>query len=140
MNRSHSNSKSGKYHKTFVDNFITKCGTPLQIHSDQGRNFQSDTFKGMYTVLGIDKTRTTSFRPQSNSGVERFNRTLSSMLTMYCEKNQEAWENYRQQVMMAYRSSLHASTSRTPNSILFGREITLPLQALIPQPREINMD
>jgi hypothetical protein len=93
----------------------------------------------MYAVLGIDKTRTTNFRPQSNSGVERFNRTLSSMLTMYCEKNQEAWENYRQQVMMAYRSSLHASTSRTPNSILFGREITLPLQALIPQPKEINM-
>jgi transposase InsO family protein len=86
----------------------------------------------MCTVLGIDKTRTTRFRPQSNGGVERFNRTLASMLTMYCEKNQETWENYLQQVMMAYRSSVHASTTRTPNSMLFGREITLPLQALIP--------
>ena len=49
-------------------------------------------------------------------------------------------ENYLQQVMMAYRSSVHASTTRTPNSMLFGREITLPLQALIPQPRETTMD
>ena len=62
------------------------------------------------------------------------------MLTTYCEKNQETWENYLQQVMMAYRSSVHASTTRTPNSMLFGREITLPLQALIPQPRETTMD
>jgi hypothetical protein len=62
------------------------------------------------------------------------------MLTMYCEKNQETWENYLQQVMMAYRSSVHASTTKTPNSMIFGREITLPLQALILQPRETTMD
>lgn len=54
------NQESTTIYKAFVDNFITKYGTPLQIHSDQGRNFQSDTFKGMCTVLGIDKTRTTS--------------------------------------------------------------------------------
>ena len=133
------NQESTTICKAFVDNFITKYGTPLHIHSDQGRNFHSHTFKGMCTVLGIDKTRTTSFRPQSNGGIERFNRTLASILTMYCEKNQETWENYLQQVMMAYRSSVHASTTRTPNSMLFGREITLPLQALIPQPRETTM-
>ncbi|CAG2230290.1 unnamed protein product [Mytilus edulis] len=39
-----------------------------------------------------------------------------------------------ERVMMAYRSSVHASTSKTPNSMLFGREVTLPLQAVIPQP------
>jgi hypothetical protein len=43
----------------------------------------------MCTVLGTDKTRTTSFRTQSNGGVERFNGTLASMLTMYREKNHE---------------------------------------------------
>ncbi|CAC5415372.1 unnamed protein product [Mytilus coruscus] len=88
----------------------------------------------MCKLLGIHKTRTTSFRPQSNGGVERFNRTLASMLSMYCKQNQDQWDQYLQQVMMAYRSSVHASTSRTPNSMLFGREVTLPLQAVIPQP------
>ena len=102
------NQESTTICKAFVDNFITKYGTPLQLHSDQGGNFQSDTLKGMCSVLGIDKTRTTSFRPQSNGGVERFDRKLASMLAMYCQKNQETWENYMQQVMMAYRSSVHA--------------------------------
>ena len=87
----------------------------------------------MCNYLGIDKTRTTSFRPQSNGCVERFNRTLSAMLTMYCEKKQDTWDEFLQQVMMAYRSSVHKSTSRTPNSMVFGREVTLPLQAVIGQ-------
>jgi hypothetical protein len=134
------NQESTTICKAFVDNCITKYGTPLQIHSDQGRNVQSDSLKGMCAILGIDKTRTTSFRSQSNGGVERFNRTLASMLTMHYETNQDRWENYLQQVMMAYRSSVHALTSRTPTSMLFGSAITLPLQAQIPQPRETNMD
>ncbi|CAC5422836.1 unnamed protein product [Mytilus coruscus] len=105
----------------FIDHFVTKFGAPLQLHSDQGRNFQADIFQRMCKLLGIHKTRTTSFRPQSNGGVERFNRTLASMLSMYCKQNQDQWDQYLQQVMMAYRSSVHASTSRTPNSMLFGR-------------------
>ena len=98
--------------KVFVENVVCKFGTPLQLHSDQGRNFN---------------TRITSFRPQSNGCVERFNRTLSAMLTMYCEKKQDTWDEFLQQVMMAYRSSVHKSTSRTPNAMVFGREVTLPL-------------
>ncbi|XP_063408797.1 uncharacterized protein LOC134692276 [Mytilus trossulus] len=101
---------------------------------DMGRNFQADIFQRMCNLLGIHKTRTTSFRPQSNGGVERFNRTLASMLSMYCKQKQDQLDQYLQQVMMAYRSSVHASTSKTPNDMLFGREVTLPLQAVIPQP------
>lgn len=118
----------------FIDNFITKFGTPLQLHSDQGRNFQSDIFRNTLSLLGIDQTRTTSLRPQSNGGVEKFNHTLAVMLTMYCEKQQNLWDTYLQQVMMAYRSSVQASTTKTPNSMVFGREIIMPLQALTPVP------
>ncbi|CAC5420431.1 Transposon Ty3-I Gag-Pol polyprotein,Transposon Ty3-G Gag-Pol polyprotein [Mytilus coruscus] len=100
----------------------------------QGRNFQADIFQRMCKLLGIHKTRTTSFSSQSNGGVERFNRTLASMLSMYCKQNQGQWDQYLQEVMMAYRSSVQATTSRTPNSMLFGREVTLPLQAMIPEP------
>ncbi|CAC5404170.1 unnamed protein product [Mytilus coruscus] len=128
------NQESSSICTAFIDHFVTKFGAPLQLHSDQGRNFQADIFQGMCKLLGIHKTRTTSFRPQSNGGVERFNRTLASMLSMYCKQNQDQWDQYLQQVMMAYRSSVHASTSRTPNSMLLGREVTLPLQAVIPQP------
>lgn len=126
--------------KALVDNFICRFGSPLQLHSDQGRNFESNLFKDVCSFLGIDKTRTTSFRPQSNGQVERFNRTLAAMLTMYCEKKQNTWDEYLQSVMMAYRSSVHKSTSKTPNSMVLGKEIVLPLQAVIGQPVLVNTD
>ena len=56
------------------------------------------------------------------------------MLTMYCEKDQRRWDEYLQQVMMAYRSSIHASTNQTPNKMTLGRETIMPLQAVVGQP------
>ena len=75
-------------------------------------------------------------RPQSNGNIERFHRTLTSMLKMYCEENQKLWDTYLPQVLMAYRSSVHSSTHQTPNKMTLGREITMPLQAIIRQPHE----
>ena len=120
----------------FVDNFVCRFGTPLQLHSDRGTNFESSIFKGMCDLLHIDKTRTTAMRPQSNGNIERFHRTLTSMLKMYCEENQKLWDTYLPQVLMAYRSSVHSSTHQTPNKMTLGREITMPLQAIIRQPHE----
>ena len=39
------NQESVTISKAFIDNFICKFGTPLQIYSDQGRNFESELFK-----------------------------------------------------------------------------------------------
>ena len=122
--------------KTLVNEFVCRFGTPLQVHSDQGASFQSHVFNQMCDLLCIDKTRTTSFRPQSNGCVERFNRTLTKMLSMYCAKDQRTWDENLSQVLLAYRSSVHSTTGFTPNFLVFGREVTLPLQAVIGKPND----
>ncbi|CAG2236996.1 unnamed protein product [Mytilus edulis] len=109
-------------------------GSPLQLHSDQGRSFGAKLFQDLCDLLKIDKTRSTSQHPQSNGSVERFNRTLLSMLTFYCQNDQRNWDEILPQVMMAYRSSVHASTGQTPNMMMFGRNIFLPMEAVIPRP------
>ncbi|CAC5422630.1 unnamed protein product [Mytilus coruscus] len=109
-------------------------GSPLQLHSDQGRSFEAKLFQDLCDLLKIDKTRSTSQHPQSNGSVKRFNRTLLSMLTFYCQNDQRNWDEILPQVMMAYRSSVHASTGQTPNMMMFGRNIFLPMEAVIPRP------
>ncbi|GFW68511.1 retrovirus-related Pol polyprotein from transposon 412 [Trichonephila clavipes] len=42
-----------------VQHWISRYGVPLQLHSDQGRNFVSAVLKGVCELLGIDKTKTT---------------------------------------------------------------------------------
>ncbi len=40
--------------------------------------------------------------------------------------------------MMAYRASVHASIGVTPYKMVFGREITLPLQVVIGRPGHVE--
>ncbi|GFS72214.1 retrovirus-related Pol polyprotein from transposon 412 [Trichonephila clavipes] len=49
-----------------VQHWISRYGVPLQLHSDQGRNFVSAVLKGVCELLGIDKTKTTPLHPQSD--------------------------------------------------------------------------
>ena len=72
-----------------VSEFVCTFGVPRQIHTDQGREFESELFSTLCKKLGIEKTRTTPYRPQSDGLVERFNRTLQQMLTSYAMKKKK---------------------------------------------------
>ena len=69
--------------KILVNEVIARFGIPNQIHSDQGKQFESKLFKELCQLLQIDKTRTTPYHPQSDGMVERFNRTLVTMLSNF---------------------------------------------------------
>lgn len=110
----------------FVYNWVCRFGVPLELHSDQGRNFESQIFKEMCRVLKINKTRTTPLHPQSDGMVERFNRTLEQALSKTVDSNQNNWDQAIQPFMLAYRSAVHDTTSFTPFRMLIGREARLP--------------
>ena len=53
-----------------LDHWISRFGCPHSTHSDKGTNFESELFSVLMRKLEIDKTRTTSFHPQSNAVIE----------------------------------------------------------------------
>lgn len=70
-----------------VTEFICRFGCPDQIHTDQGREFESQLFKLVCNLLGIEKTRTTPYHPQSDGLEERFNRALRKMISIFVSEN-----------------------------------------------------
>lgn len=66
--------------KALYEKFIAYYSFPEQLHSDQGRNFESKVIKELCKIAGVRKTRTTPYHPQANGSAERFNRTLLGML------------------------------------------------------------
>ena len=110
----------------------------MQLHSDQGRNFESALFNEMCALLGIEKTRTSGFRPQSHGLVERCNRTLQDMLAKFVSHNPEEWDQYLPLVSLAYNTSVHESTKFTPCTVMFGREFNLPVDLLMGRPTSVE--
>ena len=124
--------------RKLVEEFICRYGVPREIHSDQGRNFESTVFQQMCQLLGITKTRTTPYNPKSDGMVERFNRTLINIIATLLdpEKHQKDWDRYLPYATAAYRSSTHDTLQETPNMMMFGREVTLPVDLDFPRQEE----
>ena len=120
--------------EVLVKEFISRFGAPMQMHSDQGRNFESAVFSGVCNLLGINKTRTTALHPESDGMVERFNRTLENQLAIFVEHHQKDWDDHVPLLMMSYQSAVHESTKQTPAKLMFGREVNLPLDLLFGRP------
>jgi len=78
-------------------------------------------------LLEIQKSRTTPYHPQCDGMVERFNRTLLSMLATHCKNNPWNWEGHLQKVCFAYNTSIHASTGYSPYYLMFGCHPVLPV-------------
>ena len=109
--------------------WISRQGCPETLHSDQGRNFESNVMAEVCKLLGMEKTRTTPLNPKSDGLIERFNRTMTDMVAALIDpdNNQRDWDEVLLYAMMAYRSSVQESTGETPNVMTYGEEIMLPI-------------
>ena len=113
--------------KTFFREWVSRYGWPNRIHTDQGAQFESGLFKRMCDALHVHKTRTTPYRPQANGKVERFNRTMASLLRRLVLEahSPQDWEQYLPQAMMAYRTLVSETVGFTPYKMVFGKEMRL---------------
>ena len=66
--------------KILVEHIVCRHGVPAELLLDRGANFLSGLLHNVNTLLGIKKTNTTAYHPQTDGLVERFNRTLLDML------------------------------------------------------------
>ena len=87
--------------KLMVNEVIARFGKPDKIISDQGKQFESNLFKEICKLLQIGRTRTTAYRPESVGMVERSNRTLASVISMFVND----WDELLPYVTKAYRAS-----------------------------------
>ena len=122
--------KSYTVAEAIVTEVICRLGTPHRLHSDQGGEFESHLMRDVCQLLDVGRTRTTPYRPQSDGFVERLNRTIKQMLKVLVNENRDDWDDHLPYVMMAYRATPQKSTGCTPNLMMYGREIRLPVEVM----------
>ena len=117
-----------------VEGMFSRFGVPEELHSDQGRNFESRVFACMCEKLGIYKTRTTPLHPQSDGLVERFHRTMKDQLAIATSQHQRDWDDHLPMVLMAYRSAVQTSSGCSPALLMLGRELRTPAMLAVGMP------
>ena len=120
--------------RVLVDRVFSYMGMPIQILTDRGSNFESQLFEELLRCIHVDHVRTTAYKPSTNGQVERFHRTLNSILGKVVAENQRDWDVHLPYAVAAYRATIHESTGYSPNYLMYGHEVRAPLDVVMGLP------
>ena len=133
-----SDQKSLRIAELLVNEVIPHFGIPESLLSDQGTNLLSHLMMDVCCLLGIKKLNTTSHHPQCDGMVERFNRTLKTMLRKYAAEFSTQWDRYLPGALWAYRNMPHDSTGEKPSFLLYGIDCRTPTEAALLPPHTVE--
>ena len=88
--------------KLLWEKILVNFSFPQQLHSGQGRDFESRIIKDLCKVVGIEKTRTTPYHLQWNGQSEWFNRTFLGMLGTLDADKKNNWPEFVLPLVHAY--------------------------------------
>lgn len=114
-----------------VSGWFARFGCPLRVTTDRGRQFESQLFKALTSMVGARHFRTTAYHPASNGMIERLHRQLKSAIM--CHSSTSTWTEALPLILLGIRSALKEDLQTTPAELVYGETLRLPGQFLSPQ-------
>ncbi len=108
---------------------IARTSIPIKVFSDRGTIFLSKLMANLRSMLGVDSIQTSPYRPQSNGVVERLHGSLKPMLAKAIDQGYDRVE-FLPLALFALRQILNRDLGYSPHMMVFGREVTGPLDLL----------
>ena len=112
---------------TFIrSHIIYRYGVPHELISDGGVHFRGevDTLLQRY---GVQHHRSSAYRLQTNGAVETANKNIKRILCKMIETSRD-WSEKFPFALWAYRTSFRTSTGVTPDSLVYGMKVVLPVE------------
>ncbi|CAB3989986.1 Gypsy retrotransposon integrase 1 [Paramuricea clavata] len=106
----------------------TRWGAPCRLLSDQGREFVAKVNTQICKQLGISRSVTSAYHPQTNGLDERTNQTLKVRLAKRINEHQHDWDDYLEEIPFSIRTQKQGSTKYSPFFLMFGRHVRTPME------------
>ncbi|MBW0468408.1 hypothetical protein O181_008123 [Austropuccinia psidii MF-1] len=123
----------------FWNNSIYTCGVPKNIISERDPKFTSEFCTNLYEMLGTKLAVSTTYHPQTDGLSERMIQKMDDILRRFCAYGMEYkdHEGYTHdlvtllpEVQLAYNTSQHFTTGKTPALVEKGRNPLFPVDNL----------
>src|SRR5690606_32978161 len=116
----------------YMERFVLRHRPPKQLITDRRTPFLSRTFADALALYGTKHKPTTYYHPQANGLAERFNRTITTMLSMYVSDMQTNWDVILPFVTFAYNTSYQSSHRFTLFRLVYARDATTQIDRIFP--------
>jgi transposase InsO family protein len=113
--------------------WICRYGVPLEIVTDQGKEFVSHICQNLWEKLQLVHNTTTPRHPQANAQAEVVNRTIIRYLSSFVDDSTLDWESFLAPLMFSYNTTFHRSIKTSPFFMTFGLHPHLPEEITSPQ-------
>jgi transposase InsO family protein len=100
--------------RTYFENIWKYHGFPEDVVSDRDGTFTGQIFTDLYNYLGIKRSMSTAYHPQTDGKTERINQVIKSYLRSYCNYEQNDWASMLTMAECAYNNSKHTATKISP--------------------------
>lgn len=88
--------------------YISIFGPPVEILSDQGKEFLNSVVDHILTLYNIDRKMTSIYNPRTNGLTERFNQTLVNAIRKHAETDEINWPKWLPFALLAYRTRIQS--------------------------------
>jgi transposase InsO family protein len=116
----------------FITHWVLNYGPPTYVLSDNGKQFTAKFFMDVCRIVGTKNYFTTTYHPQANGQVERFNSTLVQAMRHFIADHPRDWDLYSDAVTYAYNTQPHSSTHVAPFELVLSNPPGPP--GLLPDP------
>jgi len=90
-----------------LENVWKYHGFPEDVVSDRDSTFTGSFFTDLYNYLGIKRSMSTAYHPQTDGPTERINQVIEAYLRSYCDYEQNHWASMLAMAEYAYNNSKH---------------------------------
>ena len=121
------NKKAETVAQTLFDHWISIFGSPYQLISDRGTDFNTETMDKVCDYLQIDRKVIATQHPASNSQAEVLNKKLAKYFKAMETEGDLDWPALVNSCQYSYNLSVHKALKNSPYSVLFGVDANTPL-------------